>query len=352
MRKAALALFGAVSFGLFALPPNRLVFPISPEPVYERMARPTPGAAAQAAAMVSAATSTLAASPAATSTLAASPAATSTQGFAASPGTSTAQGPGVLVAGLQVRPFSVDDFENRALVLAWHTFLGKPQFDTDFTLAEFAAQLDAIRALGYSFPTVDDFLSGNIRGRKNVIVTIDDGNHSVPAAIRQVLLPRGIIPTLFVYPAVLGTTFFSMTDTQLAAFVAEGIPAGAHGYHHLRVTESLYRESPREFMDEIFKSKARAEALSKSSILAYAYPYGALSPRTEVELAKAGFAAAFAVRPGFVFADKRLDELYDLPRLVVLRSAWKDILALLARNAAGGADGDAGADQAPGDSSR
>ena len=87
-------------------------------------------------------------------------------------------------------------------------------------------------------------------------------------------------------------------------------------------------------MDEIYKSKARSEALSKSSILAYAYPYGALSPRTMEEVAKAGFAAAFAVRPGFVYADKRLDQLYDLPRLVVLRSSWKEILALLKRNAA------------------
>ena len=254
--------------------------------------------------------------------------------------------PGILVEGNQGRPFSLADFENRALVLAWHTFLGKPQFDTDFSMAEFADQLDAIRALGYSFPTVADYLSGNIRGRRNVIVTIDDGNHSVPAAVEKILLPRGIVPTLFVYPAVLGTTSFSMTDAQLAALVAQGVPVGAHGYHHLRVTEALYRESPSDFLDEIFKSKARSEALSKSSILAYAYPYGAFSPRTMEEVAKAGFAAGFAVRPGFVFADKGLDQAYDLPRLVVLRSTWKEILGLLARNA-GATD-----DQAAGHSSR
>lgn len=242
--------------------------------------------------------------------------------------------PGIAVAGAPDRGFAVADFGDRALVLCWHTFLGKPEFDTDFSLTEFAAQIDAIRALGYSFPTVEDFLAGRISGTKNVIVTIDDGNHSVPQAVQKVLLPRGIVPTLFVYPAVLGTTDFSMTDTQLAALVAEGVPAGAHGYHHLRVTESLYRESPKEFMDEIYKSKAKSEALSKSPILAYAYPYGALSARTETEVDKAGFAAAFAVKPGFVFAKKSLDELYDLPRIVVLRSAWKDIYALLARNAA------------------
>jgi len=241
---------------------------------------------------------------------------------------------GVPVAGKAEKDYRVSDLGNRALVLCWHTFLGKEQFDTDFTLTEFAAQLDAIRALGYSFPTVDDFLAGRIRGGRNVIVTIDDGNHSIPAAIDKVLSPRGIVPTLFVYPAVLGTTDFSITDTELAALVARGIPAGAHGYHHLRVTEALYRESPKEFMQEIYKAKDRAEALSRSPILAYAYPYGALSPRTVAEVDKAGYAAGFAVGPGFVFANKDLDRLYELPRLVVLRSAWKDIYALLQRNAA------------------
>jgi len=279
---------------LFALPPERLVFPIGAAPAPKRMDDQSRFMAESAV----------------------------TQGLR--------------VVGDSEPGYSVEDLENRALVLCWHTFLGKPQYETDFSLAEFASQLDAIRALGYSFPTVDDFLAGRIKGWKNVIVTIDDGNHSVPAAIEKVLMPRGIVPTLFVFPAVLGTTYFSMTDIQLAEFVAEGIPAGAHGYHHLRVTEALYRDSPRMFMDEIYKAKARAEALSKSSILAYAYPYGALSPRTMAEVAKAGYAAAFAVRPGFVFANRYLDKMYDLPRIVVLRSAWKDILALLARNAAEG----------------
>lgn len=276
---------------LFALPPDRLAFPIGTAPAPERMP----------------------------------------EGFSSSFPTPFQS---LQVVGQDPRSFTIGDFENRALVLCWHTFLGKPQYDTDFSLAEFGAQLDAIKALGYSFRTIDDFLAGNIRGSKNVIVTIDDGNHSVPGAIAKVLRPRGIVPSLFVYPAVLGTTDFSMTDTELAALVAQGIPVGAHGYHHLRVTESLYRYSPKDFMEEIYKAKDRAEALSKSPILAYAYPYGALSPRTETELAKAGYAVGFAVRPGFVFAKSSLDAAYDLPRLVVLRSAWPEIYGLLKRNAA------------------
>jgi peptidoglycan/xylan/chitin deacetylase (PgdA/CDA1 family) len=230
-------------------------------------------------------------------------------------------------------PLTSDDLENRALVLCWHTFLGKPSVYTDFSLAEFGSQLDDIRALGYRFVSVEDFLDGRIRGRKNVIVTIDDGHRTVPAAIHKVLEPRGIPPTIFVYPAVLGTTAFAMSDTVLASLAAEGVDVGAHGYHHLQVTETLFKDDPKAFMDEIYKSKRKSEALSGKFVLAYAYPYGVLSPRTKSEVRKAGFSAAFAVKPGFVYARQALNDEFELPRIVVTRETWKDIAAFLARNA-------------------
>ncbi|MEI6875006.1 MAG: polysaccharide deacetylase family protein [Spirochaetota bacterium] len=225
------------------------------------------------------------------------------------------------------------DLGNRALVLCWHTFLGKPSVPTDFSLLEFGAQLDAIRGLGYRFISVEDFLAGRIEGALNVIVTIDDGHRTVPLAIHQVLEPRGIAATLFVYPSILGTTDFAMSDTTLALLARSGVVVGAHGYHHLFVTEALFKEDPKAFMDEIHKSKLKSESLSTRFVLTYAYPYGALSPRTKSEVRRAGFSAAFAVKPGFVYARRGLNDEYELPRLVVTRDGWKPILALLARNA-------------------
>ncbi len=229
--------------------------------------------------------------------------------------------------------FAPEDLSDRALVLCWHTFLGAPDINTDLSLAKFGAQLDTIRALGYRFVTIDRVLAGDISGRMNVAVTIDDGHRTVPRAIEKVLVPRGIVPTLFVYPAVLGTTDFSMSDTVLAQLVASGVPVGAHGYHHLYVNEALFKSQPAEFMKEIYKSKARAEGLSGHFVLVYAYPYGSYSPRTESEVEKAGFSAAFAVKPGFVYANPGLNDTFALPRLVVTHDNWADILQFLKRNA-------------------
>ena len=243
--------------------------------------------------------------------------------------------PASVFGGRREGSSSNEAWEDRALVLCWHTFIGKEGISTDFSLADFGAQLDAIRELGYRFPTVEELLAGRIEGSMNVVVTIDDGHRTVPLALAKVLEPRGIVPTLFVYPSILGTTDFGMNDRVLATLAARGVPVGAHGYHHLFVTETLYKDDPKAFMDEIYKSKFKTEALSGEFVLAYAYPYGALSARTKVEVKKAGFAAGFAVKPGFVYASEALNDEYELPRLVVTHDNWKDILALLSRNAAG-----------------
>lgn len=226
-----------------------------------------------------------------------------------------------------------EDFVDRALVLCWHSFLGDPSFDTDFSLAELGRQLDSLISLGYHFPSLEELLYGRIRGSRNIVVTLDDGHRTVPAAIEKVFRPRGIEPALFVYPAVIGTTSFSMDDGSLNHYASLGIPVGAHGYHHLYVTEELFKSDPEAFNREIYKAKEKTETLSGRSVLVYAYPFGALSPRTKEELRAAGYAFGFSVKSGFVYADPSLNDPYELPRLVVTRSNWNEIYAMLERNA-------------------
>jgi hypothetical protein len=45
------------------------------------------------------------------------------------------------------------------------------------------------------------------------------------------------------------------------------------------------------------------------------------------------------VAPGFVFADARLDDPYQLPRSVVRRDTWQELYAFLERNARSGGGG-------------
>jgi peptidoglycan/xylan/chitin deacetylase (PgdA/CDA1 family) len=227
---------------------------------------------------------------------------------------------------------------NRAILLCWHTFLGQASISTDFSLEDFAAQLDSYKALGYRFIDLADLLAGKIEGPLNIVATLDDGHWTIPHAIEKVFLPRGIHPAVFVYPAIVGSVSYAVDDAAMKRIVEEGCLVGAHGYHHLYVNEELYRNEPAEFNKEIFKAKEKTEALTGLPVVVYAYPYGAYSPITIKELARAGYAYGIGaygigVRPGFVYADPEFNLDYELPRLVVTKENWKDIYALLRRNA-------------------
>ena len=253
---------------------------------------------------------------------------------------SSAPGEGIVLVPGPASPGKlppVDRFQNRAIILCWHTFLGVASVPTDFTLSELASQVDAIQALGYRFVDLEDALSGRLEGALNVVATIDDGHRTVPLAVEKVFLPRGIRPTLFVYPAVIGTTSFAMGDSAVQRLEGKGCWVGAHGYHHLFVNEELYRSDRADFDKEIYKAKLKTEELIDLPVLAYAYPYGAFSAVTKEELARAGYAfglCAFgSVQSGFVYADSILNDQYELPRLVVTKDNWPSLRALLERNA-------------------
>jgi peptidoglycan/xylan/chitin deacetylase (PgdA/CDA1 family) len=224
------------------------------------------------------------------------------------------------------------DLADRAFILCWHTFLGKDSLNTDFSLEELAAQLDALKALGYRFIDLDDALFGRIEGSRNLVATIDDGHRTISAAYEKVFALRGIKPTLLVYPAVIEASPYFLKQSALKALVDAGCTVGSHGYYHLYVTERLYKSDKASFEKEIFKAKTSVEALVDRPSYIYAYPFGAFDRITKTEVARAGYAFALAVKPGFIYADGRLNDPYELPRTVVLRDGWSKLVAFLARN--------------------
>jgi peptidoglycan/xylan/chitin deacetylase (PgdA/CDA1 family) len=224
------------------------------------------------------------------------------------------------------------DLANRAFVLCWHSFLGDKKLKTDFSLEELAAQLDALKALGYRFVDLDDALFGRIEGSRNLVATIDDGHRTIAAAYEKVFAPRGIRPALLVYPAVIGASPYFLKDAELKGLAAAGCSVGAHGFYHLYVTSSLYRSNRPAFEKEIFQAKSSVEALTSLPAYVYAYPFGEFDKLTKTEVARAGYDFALAVKPGFIYADGRLNDRLELPRTVVRRDRWDELVAFLARN--------------------
>jgi peptidoglycan/xylan/chitin deacetylase (PgdA/CDA1 family) len=240
--------------------------------------------------------------------------------------------PGSASQGSTLAPRPLDHVD-RAFVLCWHSFLGRPKLNTDFSLAELAAQLDALKALGYRFIDLEDALFGRIEGSMNLVATIDDGHRTIAPAMAKVFATRGIRPALLVYPAVIGTSPYFLDEAQLADLVAAGCSVGSHGFYHLYVTEKLLRSDKAAFMKEIYKAKSSVERMTGLPSFYYAYPFGAFDRAAKEEVARAGYEYALAVKPGFVYADGRLNDRYELPRTVVLRDGWESMLAFLARNA-------------------
>lgn len=232
-------------------------------------------------------------------------------------------------AALLAEPFNLRD---RAFMLCWHTFLGKKELNTDFSLAELAAQLDALKALGYRFIDLEDALFGRIEGSNNLVATIDDGHRTIESAYEKVFSSRGIKPALLVYPAVIGESPYFLKTEALQSLSASGCLVGSHGFYHLYVTEKLYRSDKSAFEKEIFKAKTSVEKMIVLPSYIYAYPFGAFDQITKDEVSRAGYEFALAVKPGFIYADSRLNDRYELPRTVVLRDGWEGLVAFLARN--------------------
>lgn len=247
------------------------------------------------------------------------------------------QVPAVVPSGADTGAGSAGDAARRGggsvVILDYHTFLGKKGDNLDFSPAELASQLDAMSALGYRFVSLEDAIGGRIEGRANIAVTIDDGNHSVYRACLEVLLPRGIRPTLFIYPAiVLSRVDYALTPEELTGLLREGCGIGAHGYNHNPLSDRAWAKSRKEYWNEVALPAQAIAGITGSVPVIYAYPFGKASARAKKDLAEADYEWAFTADADFGpidFAAPDLDPM-AVHRTIVYRYNYPKILKALA----------------------
>jgi peptidoglycan/xylan/chitin deacetylase (PgdA/CDA1 family) len=220
----------------------------------------------------------------------------------------------------------------KVVILDYHTFLGDGKSNIDYSEKELAEDLDELSAMGYKFVTLEDAIAGRIEGKANIVITIDDGNHTVFTAFKDVFEPRGIKPYLFVYPAiVMGHVRYALTPEKLILLAAAGCGVGAHGYYHNPVTEKAYAKDPKAFMTEIIRPGPALAKILGAQPTAFGYPFGVYSDRAEKELASAGYSWAFTAdeKVKYVsFADPSLDRM-AVPRTITYRYQRKALLKAL-----------------------
>lgn len=222
----------------------------------------------------------------------------------------------------------------KVVILDYHSFLGTGKSGLDYSEKELGDELDAISAMGYKFVSLEDAIAGRIEGSANVVVTIDDGNHSVYAAVKDVFEPRGIKPFLFVYPAaIMSRSRYTITADQLRELAADGCGIGAHGFYHNPVSEKALARNAKAFDVEIKRPGPALEKILGARPTIYAYPFGVYAKRAEEELAESGYAWAFAADDKIrqvSFDDPGLDRM-AVPRTITYRYLRKPLLAALKR---------------------
>ncbi len=226
-------------------------------------------------------------------------------------------------------------------VLCYHSFLGKKNVDYDFSIQDLRHHLTTLKNNGFRFITLGEFVQGNLKGGKNVLVSIDDGNHSVYDAYREVFKPMGIKPVLAIYPNIIDRQKYAMTWAQLKELSDDGCDIAAHGFFHLKINKKLHDSDLRSFQGEIYKSKDTIEKRLARKVDTFIYPFGLYTEITAEHLRKAGYKYAFTIERNIVRIPlERNANILRLPRYMMTRSNWKTSIATIMNNgkniAAGG----------------
>ncbi|MCX7656118.1 MAG: polysaccharide deacetylase family protein [Treponemataceae bacterium] len=217
------------------------------------------------------------------------------------------------------------------IILTYHTFIGNGLSSLDFTKDELIHHLDLFEKMGFHFVSLNDAVEGKISGKKNLVFTIDDGNHSVPPIVRDVLLPRHIIPTLFISPGLTIRSQFCFRPSVVHTLYEKGCIIGAHGYTHQYLTHQAFVGAPRRSQEEIVKPGPLITQWIGIAPLYFAYPFGVASTEAKELLSKMGYRYAFTadteVHP--VHFDDPLLDPYAVPRTIIYRWNVKRVVSAL-----------------------
>lgn len=221
--------------------------------------------------------------------------------------------------------FARATFAGSAYILCYHTFLSKPQFSTDFSISEFRSQIQELQSAGFKFVQWKDIVQNKIKGKKNILVVIDDGNISTFPAYTQVLKPLGIKPMVALYPGIIGSRKFALTWEQVKSMQADGLEIASHGYFHMYFSQKYHDSNPKEFKDEIFLSKKILSDHLGQPIHEIVYPFGVSSEVAKQMIHEAGYLYAFSLRQAALVTPVSPGEALDIPRFMITRGEKRAI---------------------------
>jgi peptidoglycan/xylan/chitin deacetylase (PgdA/CDA1 family) len=203
----------------------------------------------------------------------------------------------------------------------------------------FARQMALLARLGYRGLAMRDllpYLDGSVRGRV-VGITFDDGYLNTLEQALPILRRHRFGATCYALSALLGD--FNRWDdakgvprqplmnaAQWRVWIDAGMEVGAHGRHHLDLTE-LDAAAARA---EIGGARTELESLLQVPVQHFCYPYGRFLEPQRALVEAAGYRTAVTVRRGRAMPG---GDRFALPRVLVARSTHLGhfVLKLLTR---------------------
>jgi peptidoglycan/xylan/chitin deacetylase (PgdA/CDA1 family) len=196
-------------------------------------------------------------------------------------------------------------------VLMYHRVLENPPADSSHGIwvsaRQFAYQLASLKRRGFetmTFRDYDRFVRGEARlPRRPIILTFDDGYVDNYTMAFPLLRNFGFRAVIFAVADKDRRTNIWDRDEQSAPLMSvsqlqelhrSGIEIGSHTVTHPRLPVTSAEEAHREVRD----SKDSLEQLLGSSVLSFAYPYGALSETVKNLVDEAGYKYAVAADSG------------------------------------------------------
>lgn len=216
--------------------------------------------------------------------------------------------------------------DKKVFVLCYHSFLGNKPFPSDIPMEEFRSQMNFMKSKGFNFVSYSDLLKGRVTGTRNILIVIDDGNHSVLQAYQEILKPLGVKPMLAIYPNIIGKKSYAMNWDQLKGLARDGCDIAAHGYYHELMNQKFFNANKAEFVHEIVGSKEALEKALNVKVSAFVYPNGVRCDMTKKIIRESGYSNAFTIQWGAVLSPLNLNsDPLELPRYMVLKGNWNMI---------------------------
>ena len=236
----------------------------------------------------------------------------------------------ILVSILLFFTLAAPSYSKGVYILCYHAFLEKKD-PYSFTLDQFRDQLHRLKNNGFTFVAFEDVVNDRVKGNKNILITIDDGNHSVYEAYYSVMKPMGIKPVLGIYPAIISRMEYAMTWDQVKKLAADGCYIASHGYHHMFLTTKYYNKDQASFKKEIYLSKKILEEKLNRKIDTMLYPFGETSDIAISELKNAGYKYGMTIIPKIT--QLPVNDNFHINRYLMTKPGQKGIIASISKQA-------------------